>query len=276
MSKVLVRTMVRADSERVQNKCLIELGGKPAFVQAMERVLDVYPNPDYVAVVCPLEMVNDPIERIAKQYGYDVVRNLRHRTYEFAGATDHFGLTSDDFVVCVSADSLFRYAKAVPFCLEKMQEYDLDFASLILSPNTMGSAAGVVTIERALLHRSAVKKSHIWDIQGVTCARQKGYGSHLLVDMPKYLDEPWPWAIQALDWPLQAVTAKAVYEELYKGKPIDIREVRTLFEKDPLLANMVPPDALAANQPVFPHGPHGLIEQSIVNTCGHVRVRFDE
>lgn len=277
MSKVLLATLTRADSSRLPNKCLFELAGKPAMVHGIERVLDVYPNPDYVAIATPTEVVNDPIERIAKQFGYDVVRNPQHSAHEQVGLMDHYGLGRDDFLIWAATDATFAYVKYIPSVLEKLREHGLDRMAPVIGAGTMAAAASFVRVWRAgSLAEENQHHTNWWKPGGTNFTREKSLGKHLLLDLPDYLNEPWPWAAQHLDWPLQALSLRAIYKELYRGKPIDIRDVGKLLEKDTLLANLVPRDALIANQPVFPDGVWGMWESTIVNTCDYRRFKFEE
>jgi len=275
MRKVLMITLLRCDSSRTPNKCVLDLGGKPTFVQIFERGLEGYPNPDLKAVVTPLQMVNDPAALLAREYGYDVVRTHREPCREQLCSFDYYGLDDDDIYIALPCDAPLQYTKHLGFAVEQFIKHEAEISMAVMRRGTLGWAVYAIGPWTVGHYRRITKHQHMWEHGTVYCNLDH-HGRYLLIELPPYLDTPWPWGPLNLDFPAQAVMHKAIYEELYDGKPIDVRDVFDYFTRTPTVANMVEPDTIRAYNQIYPLGDHELLLAAVKHRGDYVEVKFEE
>jgi len=252
MSKVAVVTMARTGSTRLPNKVIFDLGGKPAFIQAIERVTSVV-KADYVVVACSIYARDDPIELFAKQYGIDCFRGPEEDTGgRLRMCGEWLGLKDDDWLVSSSSDQPLSITKWLPWGIEQLQKRDCAYLRFVAPPNNTlpwavhGSGLTSWRLswcnyktfgsEKGIHHATTRAAMYVDDF------RQSG-GKVLIVNWPPGYLKPWPWGPLFLDHEVQALVLKEIYRRLYKGTPIDPFDVYELFNNDPHLAEFISVDA---------------------------------
>lgn len=267
MSKILVLCQGRMGSSRLPNKVTYELAGKPSFVHVLERVQEYLPDADYYFVNTTYEVQDDPLALLARAYGYDVFRYTEATGVRIEALFRHLRLKDDDRYIAVSGDSPFIYCKPLPFMVERALKTGRKIIAVV-KPQTILWATQVIGVQAVGHYRAILKDSRR---RVVTDAVATYVEPDLLpiglVTFPAKFGRPWPWGPVNLDFPVQALQIKQIYDALYQGKPIDIWEVYDLLLERPHLAHLVPVDTLLATNPQFPHGARGLdIEQ--IKQCG--------
>jgi len=250
VSKIAVIASARTASTRLPNKVIFELGGKPAFVQAIERVTSVV-NADYVVVACSVAARDDPICLLAKHYGIDCFRGPEEDVgSRLRMCGEWLGLKDDDWLLGSSADQVLALTKWLPWGMEQLQKQDCAHIRFVSPPNTLPWAlkgSGLTTWGLSWCNYKtfgADKGTHYATVRTayhVDDFRQSG-GKVLIVHWPEEYLRPWPWGSLLLDHEVQAVVLKEVYRRLYKGAPIDPFDVYQLFRDDPHLAVFMPVD----------------------------------
>jgi len=272
MSKVIVHLQARMASSRLPNKAAYELGGKPAFVQILERIQEYVPDANHYFVVTTLDATDDPLALLAKAYGYEVFRwseqpNIRCR--EFYRYLD---LKDDDISILVPGDAPFILCEHLPFAIEKIRE--LGNRTRVLSED------GTVIWATTAVHPQPVGYYEllIQDAFRVRVGEHSMVSHHqpaTFIKLPERFYKPWPWAPIILDYPLEGMQIKVIYNLLYRGKPIDVRDVYDLLVQRPHVANLVPRDIKRAEQIVYPYGSHGFDVIDIMNTTDSVVVEWE-
>lgn len=271
MSKVIVHLQARMASSRLPNKAAYELGGKPAFVQTLERVQEYVPDANHYFVLTTLDATDDPLALLAKAYGYEVFRwteqpNIRCR--EFYRYLD---LKDDDISVFVPGDAPFVFCEHLPFAIEKIRELG-NRTRVVSRDQTMIWATTAVHPQPVGYYELLIQDAFPVTFGLHTCATH--HQPATFIRLPERFYEPWPWAPLLLDYPLEGMLIKVIYNLLYRGKPIDVWDVYDLLVERPRLAQLVPKDIKRADQIVYPHGTHGLDVVEVMNTTDSVVVEW--
>lgn len=248
MSRIAVIATVRTASKRLPNKVIFELGGKPAFIQAIERVTSVV-NADYVVVACSIYARDDPIELFAKHYGIDCFRGPEEDVAsrkKMCG--DWLGLKDDDWYISAGGDAPLSLVGWIPWAMEQFQKHDCAHSVFVQPPNTLVWAVGIGGFsswrqadcnQKVFGPEKAVHSISVRTACNVDNFRLSG-GKVLIANWPSEYLRPWPWGLLHLDHEVQAVVLKEIYRRLYKGTPIDPLDVQKLFHEDPSLAEIIP------------------------------------
>jgi len=262
-------------SSRCPGKVAYDLGGKPSFVQLLERAQQFIPDADYYFVATTVEIVDDPLVLLARAYGYEVFRHSAASTpIRQLALFDHLGLKDEDIYIPVSSDTPFVICDHLPFCKKVVEETGLDTRP-VLRNGTLAKAVHASTVCHVGHYRKLVPLGWrtTWK-DGAT-----GFNVHPLpqafVEFPAKYQEPWSWNPLFIDIPLQALQIKGIYELLYKGRPIDIFDLPALFEERPFLAHLVDPDVITNAGGIMPHGAHGYDIQEALNVTDSIIVKWD-
>lgn len=242
MSKLLVFIKARMSSSRCPNKVAYDLGGKPTFVQILERVQQFVPDANYYFVNTTVETIDDPLVLLAKAYGYDVFRHAVDSTVRGFALFDHLGLKPDDMYIGLSGDEPFMICDYLPFARKIAKETGLSAIALRREHSiawAMGGT-GCMFVEYA---QQEVRERwrNTWKL-GSAAFVLFSARSAPPIQLPEKYQQPWPWNPLFLDYPLQALQIKAIYQALYRGSPIDIFDLPELFERNPALAHLVEPN----------------------------------
>lgn len=243
VSRIALVAMARTGSNRLPNKVLYDLGGKPAFIHIIERITSVI-DPDFVLVATTNDSSDDPIELFARQYGIGCFRGPEDPCMRFVMAGDSLGLKDEDFFLYPSCDSVLTIYKHMPFVINQMREHGCGACCFAVPEGTLLDAfwfhreIGVWEYERKRISAGHRFHGNILHHQSyhVGCPRT------LIVNFPPEYLVPWPWGDLALDHESQAGVLKEIYRQLYEGSPIDPFDVRDFLEREPLFAYAIPRD----------------------------------
>lgn len=248
MSKIAVIANARTGSTRLPNKVIFELGGKPAFIQTIERVTNVI-DADYVVVACSVAAQDDPIELFAKHYGIDCFRGPeKDPGSRLKMCGEWLGLKGDDWLVTPVPDQPLCITKYLPWSIGQLQEHDCAYLRFVVPPNTLpwalqGSGLTSWRLSWCNYKTFGPGKGIHWATNRTALHVddfRQSRGKVLIVNWPhKYL-KFWPWGSLLLDHETQAAVIKEIYRRLYKGTPIDPFDVYELFSNDPCLAGSIP------------------------------------
>ena len=256
MSKIAVVGLARTGSTRLPNKVIYDLGGKPAFVQILERITH-YLSADYVVIACTRDARDDPIELLAKRYGIDCFRGNQSMGARYVSVANKLGIKEDDWWVGAPCDGALGLAEWIPWAIEQADEYGCDSIFVDIPQGTLVAGFWTLAIPgRWHFVRQALEKmTAIDELGGATFGPDEfhfGAKKYLVVHFPPEYLVSWPWGHLTLDHPVQALVIKEIYRQLYKGKPIDALDVYRLFQREPRIAQMIPLTLPLANQPVLP------------------------
>lgn len=255
MSKVVVVGYARTASGRLPNKVIYDMGGKPAFVQSMERATH-YIDADRVVVACTRDARDDPIELLAKHYGIECFRDAQGFFSRGLRLGQKLGLAEDDWWVDVSCDGVLKVGEWVPWGIEQAEKHGCDEIFVDIPRGTLVAAFWALTgIVQWAVRRPAWETvsviSEVEDTVLLLDGFHLGAKRYLIVHLPPEYLVPWPWGTLILDHPVQALVLKEIYRQLYKGEPIDVFDVRRLFQREPVLAQMIPPTLPLSNRPML-------------------------
>lgn len=259
MSKVAVIAIARTASKRLPNKVVYDLGGKPAFVQVIERAT-YYVDADYVFVACTRDARDDPIELFARKYGIDCFRGAEAMQPRTLALANKLGLKEDDWLVFQFCDEALALTAWMPWVMEQMEKHHCDHTVMSIPEGTLVHAVYYSPAPaywgnvRQVFERLLV----IDEMEGSTFMPGRfhlGQKRFLVVHFPAEYLVPWPWGHLILDHPAQALAIKEVYRQLYKGRPIDPLEVYKLFCREPRLVEMISStDLPITTRPLFLKG----------------------
>lgn len=270
MSKIAIVGWARTGSTRLSNKVIYDLGGKPAFVQVIERATH-YIDADYVFVACTRDARDDPIELLAKHYGIECFRGGQAVSDRVLILGDKLGLKEDDWWIEAYCDEPLMVGDWVPWAMEQAEKHHCDCIFRDIPEGTLIATLGAVQapVRWGFARRTTEGMIAIDELGELGTSLFTPDGFHLGAERyliihfpPEYLI-PWPWGLLYLDHPAQALVIKEIYRQLYKGKPIDPFDVYGLFQREPRIAQMVPLSLPKANQPVMPGGEQNPILASI-------------
>lgn len=276
MSKVLVYLGARMGSSRCPNKAAYDLGGKPAFIQILERVQQFVPDADYYFVATTVEPPDDPLAFLAKQYGYDVFRHTVDPSCNRAIALfDYLGLKPDDVNIPVTGASPFVVCNHLPFSRKVLEETGLSTFPIARDGTILEAMYPnlVRSVGHYRGHVLMTQQGGTWKETGMTCSFR--HLPNAFIEFPAEYQQLWPWNHLILDWPAQVLQIKGIYDILYKGTPIDIFDLPALFEERPHLAHAADPDAPTNATGLFPYGTHGRIIQESLNVTDSIIVKWD-
>jgi len=256
LSKIAVVGYARTGSTRLPNKVIYDLGGKPAFVQIIERATH-YIDADYVFVACTRDARDDPIELLAKHHGIECFRGAQSVRSRGIALAEKLCLAQDDWWIGIHCDGPLKLAEWVPWAIEQAEEHECDCIFVDIPHGTLVAASWALSVVTrwGWQRQSWEAVSAIDELGGATFdldAFHFGAKRYLIVHFPPEYLVPWPWGFLALDHPVQALVLKEIYRQLYKGRPIDPLDVYGLFLRNPRLAQMIPLTLPLANQPVMP------------------------
>ena len=241
MNKIALVAGARTTSSRLPNKVLYDLGGKPAFIQVIERITSVV-KADYVVVACTEDIRDDPIELFAKQYGIDCFRGPDSLQMRYRMAGDKLNLKDDDIFLFPGCDSVLAEYQHLPWMIEQMEKNDCCGCYINIPEGTLLNSffpffeVAVWRYERLRLVKMYAVGSNTFCLQSY----QVGCPKTLIVNFPPEYLVPCSWGLMSLDYPPQAVVIKEIYRQLYKGSPIGIFDVCDLFKRNPFLVDIVP------------------------------------
>lgn len=242
MSKIAIVPFFRASSGRLPNKVLYDLGGKPAFIHAIERVTSVV-DPDYLLIACDEDARDDPIALLAKQYGYDCFRGAEDSRRRVRAAGNKLGLKDDDMILRPGGDTPFGIYKHLPYLIDQMNKCGAELSFLEMPKGSLVEGVNIMANVH-LFGPQAKFDENVHIAEGMHFEFHPFYSRDCrkiiyLKSPPEYL-APWPWGLLYIDWPVQALVIKEIYRQLYKGSPIDELDVYRLMQQQPYLANMIP------------------------------------
>lgn len=256
---VAVVVIARTASTRLPNKAVYDLGGKPAFVHAIERIADVV-EIERPFVACTQNAQDDAIELLAKHYGIECFRGPEDPQLRIRMCFDKIGMKDGDNYMTTTCDVPLGIADWIPFAMEQMIKYDCVHFKPVIPEGTLAWA-----------FRHIGNLGH-WG-EWVWAHYHKGLDHCIKIDVSAYQPEdyrmpgptrrllllnlapeytrPWPWGLMALDHDAQAGVLKEIYSRLYKGKPIDVLDVYELLAGDPRLAEIIPIDSPQSAGPLI-------------------------
>jgi len=267
MSKVAIVGYARTASGRLPNKVIYDLGGKPAFVQMIERATH-YIDADHVVVACTKDSRDDPIELLANHYGIDCFRGAQGVVHRCLLLADKLGVGEDDWWIGIHCDQALMLSAWLPWAIKQAEEHNCDWIYPEIPSGTLVAAFWAMScIARWGRQRRVWETVSIVDQVADTTyeldAFHLGAKRYLIVNFPAEYLIPWPWGPLLLDHPVQALVVKEIYRQLYRGKPIDAFDVRRLFLKEPRLAQMIPLSLPLSNRPMLQASEQGPILANI-------------
>lgn len=260
MNKVWIATLCRMESSRLPGKVCMDLGGKPMFVQVFERCQAVLPDIQQFLLTTYLT-VDDGLAFLAKAYGYDVFRGqvkmFWGRVNEFL---DYVDAKPDDILIILSGDQPFRFCKYLPFAIQQLQETGADIFLSDAPVHTLGWAIGSPAGHGHDFSVRAIRK--YWESQkGYIIVQEDAMWldwydfRYVICKMPSWYYDEWPWMKLSLDYPVQALKIKWIYDLLYRGEPIDVRDVYDLHLEREYLAHLGDGvEILASTRAAYPYG----------------------
>jgi hypothetical protein len=258
MNKLILTIMARCASSRLPNKACYDLGGVPAFIHALDNVL-VHIQPDYVFLLTTLYPEDDGLCFIARQHGIDVFRGANTISYRQEAFLRFLDAKDDWYWIALTADHPFQLHTWWRDVLPIVLEGDYDAVCPITKHGSIVAELNPVIIWRTWVIRHQIAMAWTNAIKCGELHTTIAYGplkAAFVKTLDEWADEPWPFGMTTLDYPVQKLMLGAVYRELYQGYPLHPAEVYNFLKDHPYTGQMVNQslDILRANQPVFPMG----------------------
>lgn len=212
----------RLDSSRLPGKALIEIEGRTVVEHTMAALKEVK-LPLHVLVTT--EDSYDTLAPLAQRWGFQCFAGPKEDVLlRFIQAADKYRV---DRILRATADNPLVSAKLASELLKVHIQEKADYSGFLGIP--LGT--GVECLEVAALKASARESSDPYDHEHVAPYLYKNPQKFRIVrpDLSSRYGDP---GIKiSLDTPEDLAAMKEVYASLYKGQPIELEEIMSLFEK---------------------------------------------
>lgn len=232
MTRVVAVIQARLGSTRLPGKSLADIAGKPMLEHVVER-MRACACIDEIVLATTAEASDAPLVRLARTLGIRVYEgstdDVLDRTYRAAV------MARAEVIVRVTGDDPFKDAAVTEQVVRRLLEEKADYASNTTDPTFPEGidieAFTMIALERAW--REARLSSEREHVTPYIWTHPKLF---TLVNVAHSVDlSAMRWTV---DYPQDLAFARAVYGELYHGRPFGMKEVLDLLERKPELARI--------------------------------------
>ncbi|HDQ14926.1 MAG TPA: acylneuraminate cytidylyltransferase [Sediminispirochaeta sp.] len=227
MSRVGVFLQVRLDSQRLPEKALLPLAGRPVITHAMEslRRLEV----DVHALLTDLAS-SDALAPLAKEWGFQLFVGPKEDVLErFAHAAEYFRL---EHIIRATGDNPLVDGECARLIMEEHLEQGADYSAFHGLPLGAGvECVGRTALEVARKETAGEGKKNLYYREHV-CPYLYDNPDRFRIHRP-----PAPSACQAPELRLTLDTAddyqhlKRIFRELYVGNPLSTRRIVSAMQQ---------------------------------------------
>ncbi len=228
--KSAIFLQVRLKSERLNEKAFLKLKRKSILQHIVERFLSIKKNINYIAILTPVEDREKISKHLSKYLNNIIVfggdeDNVLKRFYDANKKIDA------DVIIRATADnplvSIYHLVKALNFHIRLNNDYTI-FKDLPLG-------LGVEVLSSFALNEAFKSSKEIYQKEHVTpyIREHKERFKISYLEVEKFYRHP-DWRL-TVDEEKDFELMKIIYDNLYKGKPISVKEVILFLKKNPEL-----------------------------------------
>ncbi len=226
--KVAIFLQARIASTRYPGKLLLELKGKTILEHIIERFISIKNYIDEIDVLVPYNEV-DNIFLYLKKYDVNIFggdpENVLKRFY------DANKLFKPDIIVRATADNplvdTYHLLKSVENHIKRKSDYTI-YLNLPLG-------AGVEVINPKAIEMAYNNAKYKYQFEHVTPYIRENPDIFVITKLEPEEFYKHPELRLTIDEPPDYKLMKIIYDRLYKGSPIDLKDVITLLQKEPQL-----------------------------------------
>jgi len=226
--KVAIFLQARIASTRYPGKLLLELKGKTILEHIIERFISIKNYIDEIDVLVPYNEV-DNIFLYLKKYDVNIFggdpENVLKRFY------DANKLFKPDIIVRATADNplvdTYHLLKSVENHIKRKSDYTI-YLNLPLG-------AGVEVINPKAIELAYNNAKYKYQFEHVTPYIRENPDTFIITKLEPEEFYKHPELRLTIDEPPDYKLMKIIYNRLYKGSPINLKEVITLLQKEPQL-----------------------------------------
>ncbi|MBO8132048.1 MAG: hypothetical protein H0Z29_11150 [Candidatus Marinimicrobia bacterium] len=221
---------IRLTSERLPNKAIKILCGKPVVCHLLDRVFNSkYLTKENVVVCTTNDVSDDPLVEIVKSYGASVYRGSRNDIIKrFYDAINEFNF---DYVIEINGDNITAEPRYMDLTMEKLISYNtLDIVTCYSLPLGVGSQSFSMNAIKKVYKRYKTKRNDTGFIYYFT---KTGLCKHLDIE-PISKNHIYDNIRLTLDYPEDFEFFKVIFGELYKeGEIFHFDDILNLIKKRP-------------------------------------------